>query len=140
MCCRRTGVMRSAGPKRHESTQGRHNPIKHKRKPPKGMYLDQNDLMAMVTGLPGQSEAILRALDGEVVTLKRQVSSLLLQPLPGSNGIYSLLDSHRNRNGIFFMSVNQMGSPVLCMKAAVHCRSCRLPESFLAARVSTAQN
>ena len=69
--------MRSAGPKRHESTQGHHNPIKHKRKPPKGMYLDQNDLMAMVTGPPGQAEAILRALDGEVVTLKRQVCCLL---------------------------------------------------------------
>ena len=33
--------MRSAGPKRHDSAStGRHNPIKHKRRPPKGMYLD----------------------------------------------------------------------------------------------------
>lgn len=66
--------MRSAGPKRHESQQaGRHNPMKHKRRPPKGMYLDQEDLMAMVSGPPGQAEAILKALDSEIVSLKRQV-------------------------------------------------------------------
>ncbi|KAK7104924.1 REST corepressor 3-like [Littorina saxatilis] len=88
---RRTGVMRSAGPKRHESTQGRHNPIKHKRKPPKGMYLDAADLLAMVTGPPGQSQAILKALDGDIVTLKRQVQNnkqlLSLQKHKAGNGI-----------------------------------------------------
>ncbi|KAL8608668.1 hypothetical protein ACOMHN_002897 [Nucella lapillus] len=72
---RRTGVMRSAGPKRHESTQGRHNPIKHKRKPPKGMYLDSSDLLAMVTGQPTQPEAILKSLDNDIVSLKRQVQN-----------------------------------------------------------------
>ena len=75
-CCRRTGVMRSAGPKRHESTQARHNPIKHKRKPPKGMYLHNDDLMDMVTGQPGKPLAILKALDSHIVTLKRQVGAV----------------------------------------------------------------
>jgi len=73
---RRTGVMRSAGPKRHDSSStGRHNPIKHKRKPPKAMYLDQNDLMAMVSGPPNQPEIILKALDSELVSLKRMVQN-----------------------------------------------------------------
>ncbi|KAK0052184.1 REST corepressor 3 [Biomphalaria pfeifferi] len=73
---RRTGVMRSAGPKRHDSqTTGRHNAIKHKRKPPKGMYLDQNDLLAMVSGPPNQPEAILKSLDSELISLKRMVQN-----------------------------------------------------------------
>ena len=68
--------MRSAGPKRHDSSStGRHNPIKHKRKPPKAMYLDQNDLMAMVSGPPNQPEIILKALDSELVSLKRMVQN-----------------------------------------------------------------
>lgn len=37
---RRTGVMRTAGPKRHDHGQHRHNPMKHKRKPPRGMHLN----------------------------------------------------------------------------------------------------
>ncbi|RUS85501.1 hypothetical protein EGW08_006709 [Elysia chlorotica] len=73
---RRTGVMRSAGPKRHDSqSTGRHNPIKHKGRPPKGMYLDQNDLLAMVSGPPSQPEAILKSLDSELVSLKRMVQN-----------------------------------------------------------------
>lgn len=68
--------MRSAGPKRHDSqSTGRHNPIKHKRKPPKGMYLDHNDLLAMVSGPPNQPEAILKSLDSELVSLKRMVQN-----------------------------------------------------------------
>jgi len=68
--------MRTAGPKRHDSSStGRHNPIKHKRKPPKGMYLDQNDLLAMVSGPPNQPEIILKALDSELVSLKRMVQN-----------------------------------------------------------------
>lgn len=73
---RRTGVMRSAGPKRHDSqSTGRHNPIKHKGRPPKGMYLDHNDLLAMVSGPPSQPEAILKSLDSELVSLKRMVQN-----------------------------------------------------------------
>nr|KAG5714571.1 hypothetical protein BaRGS_007017 [Batillaria attramentaria] len=89
---RRTGVMRSAGPKRHESQQaGRHNPIKHKRKPPKGMYLHSEDLMSMVSGPPGQAEAVLKQLDSEIVSLKRQVQNnkqlLSLQKHKMANGV-----------------------------------------------------
>ena len=71
---RRTGVMRSSGQKHHEHGLHKHNPMKHKRKPPRGMYLSKEDLQAMVSGPPGQPEALVKALDTELVTLKRAVS------------------------------------------------------------------
>ncbi|XP_064601517.1 REST corepressor 1-like [Liolophura sinensis] len=73
---RRTGVMRSSGSKRHEQQHGvRHAPYKHKRKPPRGMFLNNEDLQSIVTGPPGQGEAILKSLDSELVSLKRQVQN-----------------------------------------------------------------
>ncbi len=65
--------MRSIGPKRHEHGQHRHNPMKHKRKPPRGMYLHNEDLQAMVSGPQGQAETLLKALDSELITAKRMV-------------------------------------------------------------------
>ena len=65
--------MRSVGAKRHEHGQHRHNPMRHKRKPPRGMYLSNDDLKSMVSGPPGQAEAILKSLDTELVSAKRQV-------------------------------------------------------------------
>ncbi|XP_074662552.1 REST corepressor 1-like [Tubulanus polymorphus] len=72
---RRTGLMRSnLGPKKQElSHSGRHNPIKHKRKPPRGIYLNKEDLIAMATGPSGQGDAILKQLEAEIISLKRQV-------------------------------------------------------------------
>lgn len=67
--------MRSAGPKRHDHGQHRHNPMKHKRKPPRGMYLNNDDLQSFVSGPPGQAEALLKSLDTELVSLKRQVQN-----------------------------------------------------------------
>ncbi|WAR18988.1 RCOR3-like protein [Mya arenaria] len=72
---RRTGVMRSMGAKRHEPGQHRHNPMKHRRKPPRGMYLQAEDLKSMVTGPQGQAEALLKNLDSELVAAKRSVQN-----------------------------------------------------------------
>ncbi|CAE1272200.1 REST corepressor 1,REST corepressor 2,REST corepressor 3,REST corepressor [Acanthosepion pharaonis] len=76
---RRTGVMRSsAGPmKRREQqhSQHRHNPMRHKRKPPRGMYLSEEDLRLMLTGPPQQAEQILKSLDMDLISLKRQVQN-----------------------------------------------------------------
>lgn len=75
----RTGVMRSsAGPmKRREQqhSQHRHNPMRHKRKPPRGMYLCEEDLRLMLTGPAQQSEQILKSLDMDLISLKRQVQN-----------------------------------------------------------------
>lgn len=65
--------MRTAGPKRHDHGQHRHNPMKHKRKPPRGMYLNYEDLQVIVNGPQGQADALLKSLDQELVSLKRQV-------------------------------------------------------------------
>ncbi|XP_077550895.1 REST corepressor 3-like isoform X4 [Haemaphysalis longicornis] len=46
-----------------------------KRRPPRGMCLQYQDLVAMATGPPGQGDAILRAMDSELVALKRQVQN-----------------------------------------------------------------
>ncbi|XP_072039320.1 REST corepressor 3-like [Amphiura filiformis] len=69
---RRTGVMRThVGPVRNETSQShRHHPLRTKKKPPKGMYLDHEDLMAMTTN---QSDAIFKALDTEIVNLKKKI-------------------------------------------------------------------
>lgn len=72
---RRTGVMRSAmGMKGREHGRPGH-PYKNKRKPPRGMYLDQDDLISLSTGPPGQADAILKNLEAELVALKRTVQN-----------------------------------------------------------------
>ncbi|XP_045187077.1 REST corepressor 1-like [Mercenaria mercenaria] len=101
---RRTGVMRSVGPKRHEHGQHRHNPMRHKRKPPRGMYLSNDDLKSMVSGPPGQAEAILKSLDTELVSAKRQVQNnkqmlgLLKHKLAGGSDMFKMNDSGNKIN------------------------------------------
>ena len=92
--CRRTGTMRpTTGPIRRDKqggiganvggaggvgasgaslAAGRHA----KRKPPRGMYLDHDDLVTFAsddTEVGGQSDAVLKGMDGEIVALKRLV-------------------------------------------------------------------
>lgn len=71
---RRTGVMRSAGPNRHDHGQHRHNPMKHKRKPPRGMFIIAEDLSLFTSGPPAQADAVLKNAEADLVSLKRQVS------------------------------------------------------------------
>lgn len=72
---RRTGVMRSAGPNRHDHGQHRHNPMKHKRKPPRGMFIIAEDLSLFTSGPPVQAESVLKNAEAELVSLKRQVNT-----------------------------------------------------------------
>jgi hypothetical protein len=72
---RRTGVMRSAGPNRHDHGQHRHNPMKHKRKPPRGMFIIADDLSLFTSGPPVQAESVLKNAEAELVSLKRQVNT-----------------------------------------------------------------
>lgn len=50
--------------------------LRHKRKPPRGMFINHDDLAAMASGPAGQGEQMLRTMDREIVSLKRQVNSL----------------------------------------------------------------
>ena len=67
---RRTGTLRTAGAMR---TSARHNPARSKRKPPRGMHLNYDDLVAIVNGPSGEGDTILRSMDSEIVSFKRQV-------------------------------------------------------------------
>ncbi|XP_076306389.1 REST corepressor 1-like isoform X1 [Tachypleus tridentatus] len=100
---RRTGMMRSAGGpmKKHESTSARHNPMRSKRKPPRGMYLSHEDLVTIATGPPNQAENILRSLDLEIVSLKRQVQN--------NKQIVSQL-KHKTSAGINEFKPNEVGN------------------------------
>ena len=46
---------------------------RHKRKPPRGMYLNHDDLVTFASEPEAQSDTVLKAMDGEIVTLKRMV-------------------------------------------------------------------
>ena len=60
------------GPK---SAQLQRHAARNKRKPPRGMFLNGEDLKALATGPANQGDAILRQLEAEIVTLKRQVQN-----------------------------------------------------------------
>ena len=48
--------------------------MKNSGKPPKGMYVNHDDLVALATGPTTQGEQILKAMDREIVSYKRTVS------------------------------------------------------------------
>ncbi|XP_071832778.1 REST corepressor 1-like isoform X2 [Apostichopus japonicus] len=69
---RRTGVMRQhVGPVKNESQSNRHHPGgKMPKKPPKGMYIDKEDLLTVSNN---QGDAVFKALDNDIVNAKRQI-------------------------------------------------------------------
>lgn len=75
---RRTGSVRpTTGPVKRD--RHCHVLLRHKRKPPRGMYINHDDLVAMAAGPPApapasQGDQMLKAMDREIVSLKRQVS------------------------------------------------------------------
>ncbi|XP_030193986.1 REST corepressor 2 [Gadus morhua] len=66
-----------AGPIKKESVgaQYRHHPLRARRRPPKGMHLDQGDIMAVSTSSDAGVLSV-RQLDTRLVSLKRQVQSI----------------------------------------------------------------
>lgn len=72
ICFRRTGNLRpTVGPTKPRDRQLL---LRNKRKPPRGMYVNHDDLVAMASGPAGQGEQMLKAMDREIVSLKRQVN------------------------------------------------------------------
>jgi len=70
---RRTGSVRpTVGPVKPRDRHS-HALLRHKRKPPRGMFINHDDLIAMASGPSGQGEQMLRSMDREIVSLKRQV-------------------------------------------------------------------
>ncbi|MED6268645.1 hypothetical protein CHARACLAT_024471 [Characodon lateralis] len=66
-----------SGPVKKESigAQYRHHPLRARRRPPKGMHLDQADITALSTSNDAGVLSI-RQLDTQLVSLKRQVQSI----------------------------------------------------------------
>ncbi|XP_047099716.1 REST corepressor 3 [Schistocerca piceifrons] len=75
---RRTGSVRpTTGPVKRDRHM--HSLLRHKRKPPRGMYINHDDLVAMASSQGGGAgaggEHMLKAMDREIVSLKRQVQN-----------------------------------------------------------------
>uniref|UniRef100_A0A3Q2KWI4 REST corepressor 3 n=2 Tax=Equus TaxID=9789 RepID=A0A3Q2KWI4_HORSE len=62
------------GRREYQSLQHRHHSQRSKCRPPKGMYLTQEDVVA-VSCSPNAASTILRQLDMELISLKRQVQN-----------------------------------------------------------------
>ncbi|GAB1285899.1 REST corepressor 3 [Apodemus speciosus] len=62
------------GRREYQSLQHRHHSQRSKYRPPKGMYLTQEDVLA-VSCSPNAANTILRQLDMELISLKRQVQN-----------------------------------------------------------------
>lgn len=60
------------GRREYQSLQHRHHSQRSKCRPPKGMYLTQEDVVA-VSCSPNAANTLLRQLDMELISLKRQV-------------------------------------------------------------------
>ena len=80
----RTGQLRpTTGPARKDGgkaggTQKYNSLMKNSGKPPKGMYVNHDDLVALATGPTTQGEQLLKAMDREIVSYKRTVSWVFL--------------------------------------------------------------
>ncbi|XP_068569630.1 REST corepressor 2 [Cebidichthys violaceus] len=66
-----------SGPVKKENlgAQYRHHPLRARRRPPKGMYLQQGDIMS-VSASHDSGVLTIRQLDTQLVSLKRQVQSI----------------------------------------------------------------
>uniref|UniRef100_A0A8D0GR60 REST corepressor 2 n=1 Tax=Sphenodon punctatus TaxID=8508 RepID=A0A8D0GR60_SPHPU len=65
------------GPVKKEAqlSQYRHHPLRARRRPPKGMYLSQEDITGLSSS-PDVASLTLRSLDSQLISLKRQVQSI----------------------------------------------------------------
>ena len=71
--------------------------MKNNGKPPKGMYVNHDDLVSLATGPSTQGEQLLKGMDREIVSFKRIVSKIFFFSFFSFRGIsYSigLLGNH----------------------------------------------
>ncbi|KAM4611955.1 REST corepressor 2-like [Polymixia lowei] len=90
------GVPGRSGPVKKESVgaQYRHHPLRARRRPPKGMYLDQGDIMALSASHDAGVLSV-RQLDTHLVSLKRQVQSIKQNNSSMKHSITEGIDSFR---------------------------------------------
>ena len=84
----RTGQLRpTTGPARKDGSKGggiqKYNSLmKNNGKPPKGMYVNHDDLVSLATGPSTQGEQLLKGMDREIVSFKRIVSKIRKSAMP----------------------------------------------------------
>lgn len=68
------------GPVKKENigAQYRHHPLRARRRPPKGMHLEQGDITAL-SASQDSGVVTIRQLDTQLVSLKRQVGNTIMQ-------------------------------------------------------------
>ncbi|XP_066451701.1 REST corepressor 3 isoform X3 [Eleutherodactylus coqui] len=91
------------GRREYQSLQHRHHSQRSKCRPPKGMYISKDDVVA-VSCSPNAANTILRQLDMELISLKRQVqntkqvNSALKQKLEGGIEEFKPAESNQKIN------------------------------------------
>ncbi|XP_040286313.1 REST corepressor 3 isoform X2 [Bufo bufo] len=91
------------GRREYQSLQHRHHSQRSKFRPPKGMYIIKDDVVAVSCG-PNAASTILRQLDMELISLKRQVqntkqvNSALKQKLEGGIEEFKPAESNQKIN------------------------------------------
>jgi len=74
----RTGHVRpTTAPMRKDGTKSKHTSLlfKNGNRPPKGMHVNHDDLVALATGPATQGEQLLKSMDREIVSYKRNVQN-----------------------------------------------------------------
>jgi len=72
----KTGQARpTTGPLRKDGLKATRNVFRNSTKPPKGMHINHDDLVALATGPHGQGEVLLKSLDTEILDSKRSVQN-----------------------------------------------------------------
>jgi len=72
----RTGQVRpTTGPLRKDGMKLNRSLFRNSTKPPKGMHINHDDLVALATGPGGQGVSLLKALDREILTYKRTLQN-----------------------------------------------------------------
>ena len=68
--------------------------MKNNGKPPKGMYVNHDDLVSLATGPSTQGEQLLKGMDREIVSFKRIVSKIFFFSFHGISYSIDLLGNH----------------------------------------------
>ncbi len=73
----RTGRVRpTTGPTRKDGSRSRHSSLfRNSNRPPRGMYVNHDDLVGLATGPASQGEALLKSMDREIISYKRLVQN-----------------------------------------------------------------
>ena len=90
--------------------------MKNNSRPPKGMYINHDDLVTMATGPNTQGEHLLKSMDREIISYKRVVSHCLYENyfsnIKGSLSLFKYLF-------LLSLSIVKPTYPTLCSRSKI---------------------